>query len=317
MEMPPRSIVMKSFNIAVFALLPGAVAFGTPADRAILAAMRLGEQQNYSWTTSVTDDARTYEVSGKTSKAGYTWVRLPMVKALAQRLGRDAEPDIEAVFRSNDHFVIRADGSWMMVEELPRRHPDWIDRDYWVVGHSTRVLHPSLGSGIGFHDPLDPFAHDPLDPFGNDPFPPLLAVPVMAPGDEKRPYSNAQFGLSRPHDELAVIVSSHESMEVRGDTAAGVLTDLGAQLLLVREGQNNIQPVVAGGMFQMTIQNGIVTRYDLRLEGILYVDKKRVHVRQGSRTSINNIGSTYLNVPEDARRVLDGERLLAQIGRKR
>ena len=36
-------------------------AFAGPREAAIVAAMKLSEQPNYSWTTTVTDDARTYD----------------------------------------------------------------------------------------------------------------------------------------------------------------------------------------------------------------------------------------------------------------
>jgi hypothetical protein len=57
--------------------------------------------------------------------------------------------------------------------------------------------------------------------------------------------------------------------------------DLGAQLLLVRDGQDHIKPLCAAGLFKLVIKNGIVTRYTLRLEGILLVDRK-IHVHRES-----------------------------------
>ncbi len=295
---------MKPQIVLYVALLPGALLVAAPADAVIMAAMNLGEQRSYSWTASVTDDARTYEIAGKTARAGYTWVRLPMVEQIARRLGRAAEPDIEALFNGPENCVIRTDGQWVRVEDLPRRHPDWVEQNSWLSGHRSMILHhPGPGMGIGFNDPLDPF--------GNDPFASLLLLPPLPPEEEDRPYSNAQFALSHPHDELAVIVSSHATMNVRGKRAEGLLTDLGAQLLLVREGQDEIEPIVAAGRYELTVEDGVVTRYNLWLEGLLYVDRKRVHVRQSSQTTISGLGSTVVDVPADARRLLDGRRLLA------
>src|SRR5262249_32146242 len=84
--------------------MPGVCEAG-PTDRVILAAMKLSEQPNYTWISTISDDARTYDIEGKTDGRGYTWMRLPMVKAIAQRLGREAESDQEAFFRGSANYV--------------------------------------------------------------------------------------------------------------------------------------------------------------------------------------------------------------------
>ena len=58
-------------------------------------------------------------------------------------------------------------------------------------------------------------------------------------------YSTGQFALSRPHEELGVIVSSCTFLAVEGDGAVGVRSDLGAQLLRVCKGQDHIRPIEA------------------------------------------------------------------------
>lgn len=266
-----------------------------PADKAILAAMKLSEQSNYAWTCVVNDDARAYDIEGKVDRRGWTWMRLPMVKAIAQRLGRDADTQIEAVFRSADTFVIRTNDGWKQLGELPKRHRDWTEGETMVV----MPRHPSGGWGMAGGSIFDP-----NDPFANDPFPVLMHVPVEP---DTRPYSNAQFAVSHPHDELAVVISTFAAMNVEGDVASGVLSDLGAQLLLVRDGQNHIQTVAAAGAFKLFMSHGIVTRYHLRLEGVLLVDRKRVRVRQSSDTQIRSIGATTIEIPEEARRKLGEE----------
>jgi hypothetical protein len=285
---------MKLFLVPLSALLsllvlPTAFALD-PADRVAIAAMHLTEQPNYSWSVAVSDDVREYTIEGKTERGGYTWMRLPMVKSVAQKLGRTAEPDVEAYFWSESEFVLRAEGEWRTWNELPKRHPDWRDGfDMWSV--SPR---PSpWGSAVIVH-------HDPSDPSQVVIFQP---APVS---DDQPSYSNAQFAMSRPHEELAVIVSSCTFLDVDGDEAVGVLSDLGAQLLLVRDGQNHLSPVAAGGTFRLLMRDGVVTRYQLNLEGILYVDRDRVHVRQRSTTEIKAVGETRLIVPAEVRKKLGG-----------
>lgn len=292
---------MKSLLAATLAIGAAGICPAGSADKAILAAMKLSEQPNYSWTSTVTDDARTYDIEGKTSRRGWTWMRLPMIKSVAQRLGRDADTQVEAVFKNSDEFVIRTIDGWKGLQELPKRHRDWVDdREIWVV---PRHSGPSWGMGAstGIFDPNDPFG-DPNDPFNLDPFPVILH---RAPSrEESRPYCNAQLALSHPHDELGIIVSSFANLKVEGDVVSGLLSDIGAQLLLVREGQEHIQPVAAAGAFKLFIEKGLVTKYLLRLEGILMVDRKRVIVRQTSNTVVKNIGKTAFEVPAEARRKL-------------
>jgi hypothetical protein len=282
---------MKSSFVACAAMLAAGPCWAGPAETAIVAAMRLSENRNYSWRSTVTDDARCYDIEGKTDPSGYTWVRLPIVKSIADRLGREAEQEVEAFFRGPDTYVLRTEHGWKTFDELPRRSRMWAeDADLWPpLPPPTRG---SLGTGaIGGWDPIAM---------------PRMVVPMpLGPGDdEQRPYSNAQFALSCPHDELAIIVGSFTELKIEGDLAAGALTDMGARLLLVRDGQDQLKPLCAAGVFTLQIRNGFVTRYTMRLEGVLQVDGKKVLVHQVSDTSVNNVGTTTFYLPDEARRKL-------------
>ena len=265
-----------------------------PTENAIVAAMKLSERPNYSWSTTIADDARTYEVEGKTDQSGFTWMRMPMVKVIAERLGRDADPQIEAIFRGSGAYVIRTDRGWKTFKELPKKSWDWNDNlDFWPPPSARANLSAAALAG--------------LDPLDVSPFPPsivMLPPPPLPEEDEPRPYSNLQFALCLPHDELSVIVSSFTSLKVEGDTVTGALSDIGAQLLLVREGQDHIKPLLAGGLFKLSVRNGFVTRYQLRLEGILLVDRKKILVHQESSTHITSVGTTAVRVIDDVRRKL-------------
>lgn len=283
--------------LATPALLLGTagVCLGAQTDEAIIAAMKLAEMPSYGWTTTVNDEVRTYYIHGKTDVSGWTWLRLPMIKSIAQRLGRDADVEVEAFFKSSEAFVIRTGEGWKTLDELPRRHREWVDdRDPWTLPQSSIPRIGALGMGSGA-------VHK--DPFKIDPFPVIHArTRARAPRHD----GHVQFGLTRPHDELGVIVSSHTELVVEGDVATGVLSDLGAQLLLVRDGQDHIQPIAAAGVFKLQLQGGMVTKYLLRLEGDLMVDGKRVLLRQTSSTEINQLGVAGLQLPEEAVRKLGG-----------
>jgi hypothetical protein len=129
--------------------------------------------------------------------------------------------------------------------------------------------------------------------------PPLPVAPPAPHG-----YSNAQYGISRPHEELAIIVSSYADLNVDGNVVEGRLTDQGARLLLVRDGQKDITPLVAAGIFKLQLQNGMVSSYLVRLEGILAVGKKKVHVHQTTNTVIMNVGTTKFDVPVEVEQKL-------------
>src|SRR4051794_33665308 len=53
-----------------------------PEEIAVLAAMKLSDQPNYTWLSTVVDDVRTYQLEGRTQRGGFTWMRLPMVLSL-------------------------------------------------------------------------------------------------------------------------------------------------------------------------------------------------------------------------------------------
>jgi hypothetical protein len=283
---------MKPLLAATLALVAATSMRAHTIETAIVAAMRLSEAPNYSWTCTVTDDAQTYDIDGKTA-GGYTWQRQPMPKIIARRLGRSAGHDLEAIFSAPLEYVIRTESGWKRLEELPKQHDDWIDDNWYYVAVPSPVLRTA-------DMPAD--AAD-IDPFG---LPPMIYIPVLADEDEDdgKVYSNAQFALALPHDELAVIVSSHADFQVEGDKASGMLTDLGAQLLLVHDGHEYIKPVTAGGRFKLWLNGGCVEKYVVELAGIVVVDRKAVYVRQKSMTTIRNVGMTAVEFPPDARRRL-------------
>lgn len=266
-----------AFVVTIAIWSGGTIAAAGPAEDAIVAAMKLSEQSSYSWTTVVHDEADSYEIRGKTA-GGFTWLRQPMIRALARRLGRDADPDIEAFFR-NGTAVIRTPDGWLTLDELPRYRWDWHDE-----GAPRQVYAGSVAV---------------LDPHG---LPLVLGTPALVrrADPEIRRYSTEQFGVSHPHEELGIIVCSHKTWDIGDRRVSGRLNNFGAQLLLVRDGQGDIEPIEAAGVFELELAEGIVTRYTLILEGWLKVKGKKVCVRQTSRTIINEVGATSFEVPAEA-----------------
>ena len=259
-----------------------------PAEAAIVAAMRLSEQPNYSWIATVSDDARTYDIDGKTDRRGFSLVKMPVVNSVRRRLGRSVtDTRIEIIFSGNVACVIQTDDGWMRPEELPP--PDEPESDLVI---SPATGHATLGGGTVPGS--------------------IVRGNVIRPGrrprardNEEKHYSNLQLAVSLPHEELGVIVSSHQSFKVDGDLVTGTLTDLGAQLLLVRDGQKDIAPIRAAGTFKLWLRDGTVTKYQVRLQGLLSVDtpragRRQIEVNQTTDTIIKEIGTTKFEVPLQA-----------------
>ena len=112
---------------AFFCLLAGlapAVCAG-PVESSIVAVMRLADEPSYSWTATVSDDARTYDIVGQTTRGGFTRVKMPVVNAVRLRLGRSVtDTQIEAIFRGNVRCVFLTDQRWKTIDELPGPDPD-------------------------------------------------------------------------------------------------------------------------------------------------------------------------------------------------
>ncbi len=262
---------------------------GGPTEDAIIAAMRLSEQANYSWTSTIADDARTYDIDGHTVRGGFTRVRMPVVAAVRKKLGRSVtDTQIDLIFRGNVACMVETERGWMRPGDLPAPTPD--DYEYGhlpmatghtpIIGTRTRSFPGSAGGG-GLPGPRKP---------------------------EERPaaYSNLQLAISHPHEELAVIVSGHTALTVEDNIVSGTLTELAAQLLLVHDGQNELSPLRAEGRFKLWLHAGMVTKYQIQLQGVLSVEtvrsgRREINVQQTSVTEIKNVGTTSFDVPDAVR----------------
>jgi hypothetical protein len=140
---------------------------------------------------------------------------------------------------------------------------------------------------------------------GSGPWEPTI-IYVPAKGDDApKPYCNAQLALCLPHEELEVVVSSFTSLQVDGNIATGALSSLGAQLLLVHDGQERIKPLQAAGTFKLWIRDGSVVEYLLDLAGILKINRQQILVQQKSRTILSNIGTAEVALTDEVRRKLE------------
>jgi hypothetical protein len=262
-----------------------------PRESAIMATMRLSDQPSYSWVATVSDDARTYDIIGKTSKSGFTQVKMPVINAIRRRLGRSVtDTQIELIFRGNVACVIATDEGWLRPEELPP--PPEMDPEF------ERIVSPTGPIGVSGSRSIS----------GGIIKGATIRKTARTPGDDadrERGYSNLQLAISHPHEELGVIVGSHVDFNVEGDVVSGTLTDMGAQLLLVRDGQKEIVPLRASGTFKLWLRDGLVAKYQVRLQGVLSVDtpsgRRQIEVHQSTDTVLKDIATTKVDVPTQAR----------------
>jgi hypothetical protein len=272
-------------SLAFLALAP--VSRSGPVEAAIVAAMKLSDQPNYSWVTNIDDDAQSYEIAGRTVVGGYTRVTMPPPPGLRPRMSREVRNPLDAIFADNVNCVIRTDDGWKRPDDLPMPPPD--DADFDGLANVGQPAGLGMG-GIGRMPSLPPPRPRPVD------------------RSEDRGYSNQQLAINPPHLELGVIVSSHSELKVDGETVTGLLTEYGAALLLVHDGQKDLVPRQASGIFTLWIRNGMVVSYQVKLTGVLSVStpygRKNIEVHQTMNTAVKDVGTTVVDVPDEAKRKL-------------
>ncbi len=280
MKLPPA--------VGLWLVLGAAPLAAGPREDAIVDLMRLADQPNYTWVTTVNDDARTYDIEGRTVRGSFTRVKMPVINTVRRRLGRAVtDTQIELIFLGNVACVVESEHGWVTPDELPPPPEDQEEFVAFGTPHTPITL-GSTGAPVGG----------------------VIKGAVVRPRRPKsdeaqtRGYSNLQLAISHPHEDLAVILSSHADLQVEGDSVSGTLTDRGAQLLLVRDGQKQITPLRAAGTFKVWFRERLPVKYQLRLDGVLLVEtstsRRQVAVRQHSDTVIRDVGRTAFFVPDQA-----------------
>ncbi|MDP3072459.1 MAG: hypothetical protein Q8N18_19355 [Opitutaceae bacterium] len=259
-----------------------------PKEDAIIAIMRLSEAANYSWTATVADDARTYDIEGRTLRGGFTRVKMPLITAVRRKLGRSAtDTQAELIFRGNVECVVLTENGWVRPADLPE-----------PIGDESDFSHPAGATGP---------ASIPRPRGGAIMRPSLPPGPGAPRKRTERPtaYSNLQLAISHPHEDLGVILSGHADFNLEADLVSGTLSELAALLLLVRDGQGEITPLRAEGSFRVWLGGGMVTKYQVQLQGLLRVKTRagtrEIAVQQSTVTQIKQVGTTKVEVPDEAR----------------
>lgn len=278
----------RSTAACLLGVLAAAPSHAGPAESAIVAAMKLPDAANYSWVTAVDDDARSYEIIGQTERAtNYSLVTMPMVSAVRRRTSRSTsivDNQATVLFKGDEQFVLQTDDGWKRPEEV------------FPAGNSR-------GSGGGFPGGGMGGPRGRSRRGGGNPFP-------HEDGSTPTPaYSNLQKTLSRPHEEIGIIVAGYTDLKVEDGVISGPLNETAAKLLLVHAGQNEITPLKASGTFRLWVKDGVLQKYETKLEGTLAIEtaakaRHEITVRQRSTTTVKDIGTTKFEVPDEAKKKL-------------
>jgi len=280
--------------LSVLATIPS---HAGPAESAIVAVMKLPDAANYSWVTAVDDDARSYEIVGQTDRAtNYSLVTMPMVSAVRRRTSRSSstvDNQATVIFKGDEQFVLQTDDGWKKPEEV---FPAGDQR-------GGRGGYPGGGfPGGGMGGPRGRGRRGGSGG-GGSPFP-------NEDGSNPAPaYSNLQKTLSRPHEEIGIIVAGYTDLKVEDGVVSGPLNETAAKLLLVHAGQDEITPLTASGTFRLWVKDGVLQKYETKLEGTLAIEtaakaRHEVTVHQRSTTTVKDIGTTKFEVPEEAKKKL-------------
>jgi hypothetical protein len=250
------------------ALLVAGRARASSTDSAILAAMKLGDQPNYSWTAAVVRDSRSYTIEGKTLVGSYTQVTVPANLALPAsnpalrgRVGRGStDSEVVAIFKGDEKHVVETSEGWLTPAEFS-------------------TLPPAPRTGSGRRRGL------------------VADLPLT-------------FAISQPHEDIGIIIGSSTDLRVDdGGIVSGRLSDTAARLLLLPPGQENVAPQQAAGSFKFWISGGMLTRYEVQINGIVSVEiggsRRLVKTSQTVTTEIKEVGTTKLTVPPEIKAKLE------------
>jgi hypothetical protein len=76
----------------------------------------------------------------------------------------------------------------------------------------------------------------------------------------------------------------------------------------VHAGQSDLTPLRAGGTFRLWVKDGVLTKYETTLEGVIRQDssagRRDYPVHQTAVTTLSNVGTTKVEVPDAVRKKL-------------
>lgn len=264
-----------AFATVLACLALTAVGAPAPDDVAIVAAAKLAEKANYSWSSAISNDASGgfSRLEGQTVRGGYTLISLHNAADVLRTRGvvRDADGATQIFFRGSARCVILTEqDGWLAPDELPAPDPS--------TGRTPAARNPGRGAGG-------------------------RGGGRAAPSSIPSKIEDYTFEIRHPHEDLDLIIGSYTTLRAAGDSFTGELTNAGAALFLSAFAQPKVEVRRASGSFHCWIENGVVVRYEVLITGTVNLpgDKAALPVNWTIRTEIHDIGTTRLNVPAAVR----------------
>jgi hypothetical protein len=114
--------------------------------------------------------------------------------------------------------------------------------------------------------------------------------------------------LKAPAAQIEDIVGKAKELKQEGDAFAGGLTEEGAKSLLTfggRGGGNGPEVSGAKGSVKFWVKDGLIAKYELKVKGTVTFNGNDRDIDRTTTTEIKDIGSTKVEVPEEAKKKLD------------
>lgn len=113
--------------------------------------------------------------------------------------------------------------------------------------------------------------------------------------------------MKTPAAEVAELVDKVKELKKDDDALAGDLTDEGAKAVLAaaaRRAGANAEPTEAKGSLKVWIKDGVISKYQFKLEGKLNINGNETPVERTTTVEIKDVGSTKIELPDDAKQKL-------------
>jgi hypothetical protein len=110
-----------------------------------------------------------------------------------------------------------------------------------------------------------------------------------------------------PANEAADLVGKAKGIKKDGEVYGGELTEAGAKDLLTFGGRrvgNAAEPKNAKGSVKFWIKDGLLSKYELKLQGTINFNKKQSDIDRTTTVEIKDVGTTKVDVPDPAKEKL-------------
>ena len=112
-----------------------------------------------------------------------------------------------------------------------------------------------------------------------------------------------------PAEEAANLASKTKELKKEDDVYSGDLTEAGAKELLAfgrRRGADAPEPKNAKGSVKFWIKDGVLSKYELKQSGTVTIGDNERDIDGTTTTEIKEVGSTKIEVPDAAKKKLEG-----------